>query len=346
MIRLLTLISLAIAVGACSRQPPAAEPSPARAVRLAEVQLGPAAPSVRASGLLTARDEAPLAFKVGGIIRRIEVREGDTVSEGQVLAALETAEVDASVAQAREAHRKAERDLARGRALHTDDVIPQEALDDLATAEAVSRAALRAAEYNRGYAVITAPAAGRVLRRLAEPRQLVTAGAPVLLVSDQGSGQVLELGLPDRDDVKVGVVTYKLAAHAADLAKGHPAAQVRDDALSKARFEFRWRDQFNLSLDPDTAEQYHDQTLPAEGAKTAHFCSMCGPKFCSMKISQEVREFAARQNSDSYLASEDLKGENSPDQRAENERGMETMSEVYRAKGERLYLPEEETNEG
>ena len=100
------------------------------------------------------------------------------------------------------------------------------------------------------------------------------------------------LGLPDRDDVKVGVVTYKLAAHAADLAKGHPAAKVRDDALSKARFEFRWRDQFNLSLDPDTAEEYHDQTLPAEGAKTAHFCSMCGPKFCSMKITQEVREFA------------------------------------------------------
>jgi phosphomethylpyrimidine synthase len=100
------------------------------------------------------------------------------------------------------------------------------------------------------------------------------------------------LGLPDRDDVKVGVVTYKLAAHAADLAKGHPAAKLRDDALSRARFEFRWRDQFNLSLDPDTAEQYHDQTLPAEGAKTAHFCSMCGPKFCSMKISAEVREFA------------------------------------------------------
>ena len=98
------------------------------------------------------------------------------------------------------------------------------------------------------------------------------------------------LGLPDRDDVKVGVVTYKLAAHAADLAKGHPAAKRRDDALSRARFEFRWRDQFNLSLDPDTAEQYHDQTLPAEGAKTAHFCSMCGPKFCSMKISAEVRE--------------------------------------------------------
>ena len=102
------------------------------------------------------------------------------------------------------------------------------------------------------------------------------------------------LGLPDRDDVKVGVITYKLAAHAADLAKGHPAAQLRDDALSRARFDFRWRDQFNLSLDPETAEQYHDQTLPAEGAKTAHFCSMCGPKFCSMKISREVREFAAK----------------------------------------------------
>lgn len=100
------------------------------------------------------------------------------------------------------------------------------------------------------------------------------------------------LGLPDRDDVKVGVVTYKIAAHAADLAKGFPGAQDRDDALSRARFDFRWRDQFNLSLDPDTAEDFHDQTLPAEGAKVAHFCSMCGPKFCSMKITREVREYA------------------------------------------------------
>jgi phosphomethylpyrimidine synthase len=102
------------------------------------------------------------------------------------------------------------------------------------------------------------------------------------------------LGLPDRDDVKVGVVTYKIAAHAADLAKGLPAAQERDDALSKARFEFRWRDQFHLSLDPETALLYHDETLPAEGAKVAHFCSMCGPKFCSMKITQEVRDYAAK----------------------------------------------------
>ncbi|MCC6482972.1 MAG: phosphomethylpyrimidine synthase ThiC [Sphingomonadaceae bacterium] len=146
------------------------------------------------------------------------------------------------------------------------------------------------------------------------------------------------LGLPDRDDVKVGVVTYKLAAHAADLAKGHPAAKVRDDALSKARFEFRWRDQFNLSLDPDTAEQYHDQTLPAEGAKTAHFCSMCGPKFCSMKISQEVREFARLQNQDSggFIAAEgaDLSAE----ALAKAEAGMAQMSEVYEETGRELYM--------
>jgi phosphomethylpyrimidine synthase len=136
------------------------------------------------------------------------------------------------------------------------------------------------------------------------------------------------LGLPDRDDVKVGVITYKLAAHAADLAKGHPAAQVRDDALSKARFEFRWRDQFNLSLDPDTAEQYHDQTLPAEGAKSAHFCSMCGPKFCSMKISQEVREFAKLQNqpAEAFIATE------------EAEAGMAQMSKVYDETGRELYM--------
>ncbi len=100
------------------------------------------------------------------------------------------------------------------------------------------------------------------------------------------------LGLPDRDDVKVGVITYKIAAHAADLAKGHPGAQLRDDALSRARFDFRWEDQFNLSLDPEKAREYHDQTLPKEAHKVAHFCSMCGPKFCSMKISQEVRQFA------------------------------------------------------
>ncbi|MEO6361360.1 MAG: phosphomethylpyrimidine synthase ThiC, partial [Sphingomicrobium sp.] len=146
------------------------------------------------------------------------------------------------------------------------------------------------------------------------------------------------LGLPDRDDVKVGVVTYKLAAHAADLAKGHPAARMRDDALSRARFDFRWRDQFNLSLDPDTAEQYHDQTLPAEGAKTAHFCSMCGPKFCSMKISQEVRDFAAKQEAgliNSASARPEL-GEGRSTEEAEA--GMAEMSQRYREGGNELYI--------
>jgi phosphomethylpyrimidine synthase len=154
------------------------------------------------------------------------------------------------------------------------------------------------------------------------------------------------LGLPDRDDVKVGVVTYKLAAHAADLAKGHPAAQMRDDALSRARFDFRWRDQFNLSLDPDTAEDYHDQTLPAEGAKTAHFCSMCGPKFCSMKITAEVREFAAKQNSsaDTFLAADAADADralfaNGKGSVADAEAGMAEMSERFKAKGSEVYLP-------
>ncbi len=160
------------------------------------------------------------------------------------------------------------------------------------------------------------------------------------------------LGLPDRDDVKVGVVTYKLAAHAADLAKGHPAAKVRDDALSRARFEFRWRDQFNLSLDPDTAEQYHDQTLPAEGAKSAHFCSMCGPKFCSMKITQEVREFAAGEllkdhpgdgspaRTREFALGEAENGSRRDAENAEEwaEAGMAEMSKVYDATGRELYM--------
>ncbi len=113
------------------------------------------------------------------------------------------------------------------------------------------------------------------------------------------------LGLPNKDDVKVGIITYKIAAHAADLAKGHPGAQLRDNALSKARFEFRWEDQFNLGLDPDTARSYHDETLPKESAKVAHFCSMCGPKFCSMKITQDVRDYVAKQGADISAIGED-----------------------------------------
>ena len=131
------------------------------------------------------------------------------------------------------------------------------------------------------------------------------------------------LGLPNKQDVKDGVIAYKIAAHAADLAKGHPGAQYRDNALSKARFEFRWEDQFNLALDPDTAREYHDETLPAEGAKVAHFCSMCGPHFCSMKITQEVRDYAAKQD---LTASEVLA------------RGMAEKSREFVNKGSEIYL--------
>ena len=135
------------------------------------------------------------------------------------------------------------------------------------------------------------------------------------------------LGLPNKDDVKTGIITYKIAAHAADLAKGHPAAQRRDNALSKARFEFRWEDQFNLGLDPDTAREYHDETLPKDAAKVAHFCSMCGPKFCSMKISQEVR--------DTYR---DRAPENAADSDAEAvKRGMQEQAEKFRREGSELY---------
>jgi len=131
------------------------------------------------------------------------------------------------------------------------------------------------------------------------------------------------LGLPDKDDVKEGIMAYKVAAHAADLAKGHPGAQIRDNALSKARFEFRWEDQFNLGLDPEKARQYHDETLPQEGAKLAHFCSMCGPHFCSMKITQDVREYAASQS----LADQDVLEKGMADKAREF---VEAGAQIYR----------------
>ncbi len=143
------------------------------------------------------------------------------------------------------------------------------------------------------------------------------------------------LGLPDRDDVKVGVITYKLAAHAADLAKGHPAAQIRDDALSRARFEFRWEDQFNLSLDPETAKDYHDQTLPKDAHKVAHFCSMCGPKFCSMKITQDVRDYT-KTLSDNEKASLE----------AQAQEGMAGMSEKFKEMGGEIYLETDKVERG
>ncbi|WP_180044220.1 MULTISPECIES: phosphomethylpyrimidine synthase ThiC [unclassified Acinetobacter] len=135
------------------------------------------------------------------------------------------------------------------------------------------------------------------------------------------------LGLPNKKDVKDGIITYKIAAHAADLAKGHPGAQARDNALSKARFEFRWEDQFNLSLDPDTARSMHDETMPKEAHKSAHFCSMCGPKFCSMKITQNVRDYAQNQNAANKTEQVD----------AEVESGLKAMKTAYQEHGQKLY---------
>jgi len=132
------------------------------------------------------------------------------------------------------------------------------------------------------------------------------------------------LGLPNKVDVKAGIIAYKIAAHAADLAKGHALAKTWDDALSKARFEFRWRDQFRLSLDPETAGSYHDQTLPAEGAKLAHFCSMCGPQFCSMKITQDIRDYAKQKGIDAQEAVEE---------------GMREKAKEFLGKGARVYSP-------
>ena len=159
----------------------------------------------------------------------------------------------------------------------------------------------------------------------------ITSGIGAAMIGSYGTAMLCyvtpkeHLGLPNKDDVKEGVITYKIAAHAADLGKGHPGAQERDDALSKARFEFRWKDQFNLSLDPTTALQYHDETLPADGAKVAHFCSMCGPKFCSMKITQDVRDYAAEL---------ELTGETALTT------GMQEKAAQFRQSGAKIYIEE------
>jgi len=153
--------------------------------------------------------------------------------------------------------------------------------------------------------------------------QMIEYGTNVVGGVTPGKGGQEHLGLPNRDDVKQGVITYKIAAHAADLAKGHPRAKDWDDALSKARFEFRWEDQFNLSLDPDRAREYHDQTLPHQSHKVAHFCSMCGPHFCSMKITQDVRDYArAKQLEDAGQAIEV---------------GMQEKAEEFVREGARIY---------
>jgi len=145
------------------------------------------------------------------------------------------------------------------------------------------------------------------------------------------------LGLPNKDDVKEGLITYKIAAHAADLAKGHPGSQERDNAMSKARFEFRWEDQFNLALDPDTARSYHDETMPKEAHKVAHFCSMCGPKFCSMKISQEVRDFAASQEEQANQSSNTVQFSDAMNDDAKVIEGMKQKSKEFRSQGSEVY---------
>ena len=169
---------------------------------------------------------------------------------------------------------------------------------------------------------------GPLVTDIAPAYDHITSGIGAAMIGMYGTAMLCyvtpkeHLGLPHREDVKTGVITYKIAAHAADVAKGHPMAQQWDDALSKARFEFRWDDQFNLALDPDTARDYHDETLPAQGAKVAHFCSMCGPKFCAMKITQDVREYAANRG----VAVE-----------AAFDQGMDEKSREFREAGSRIY---------
>ncbi len=196
-------VALILALTACSSKHSDEQAAPPRPVRVATVETGPAVPPVNATGVLATRDEMRLSFKTGGLIRAIEVSEGDTVRAGEVLAELDPAEVDANLVQARESHEKAARDLQRGQQLYAQDVLTREQLDDLRTAESVARAALNGVQFNAGQAVIRAPFAGRVLRKLAEAHELVAPGQPVLMVSNDRSGQVLQLQLPDRDYVNV-----------------------------------------------------------------------------------------------------------------------------------------------
>lgn len=221
-VRSAALLGCGLLLSACTEPaPPATETAALRRVQVARVETGPVQPAVRLVGVSASRDTATLAFKIGGVIATIGVREGETVAAGQVLARLEVAEIDAQLTQAEEAQRKAQRDLARGQQLFDEDVVTREQLDDLATAEAVARAQLDAVRYNRGYAELVAPAAGRVLRRLADPRTLVQAGQPVLELSRSQSGMVLRGGVADRDAVRVRT--------------GDPA-EVRFDALPGQRF--------------------------------------------------------------------------------------------------------------
>ncbi len=255
-VAVLTLLGVAtVALTACSKpaEESAAAATQIRAVRIAAVEQGPALPPVVATGVLIAGEEAKLSFKVGGMIRDILVREGAAVKAGQRLATLETAEIDAGLAQVRAAHEKALRDLERGRQLFKDDVLTQEQLDDLGTAETVARAQLSAAQFNRRYAEISAVADGRVLRRLAEPRELVAAGQPVLMVSRGDEGFDLSLGLPDRDFVQVRL---------------GDVAQVRFDAWPQRSFKATVTERGQAS-DPRTGTFPLRLNIEADGAALA-----------------------------------------------------------------------------
>lgn len=221
LIRSLLAASVMLGATGCGKPAPAADAPPPRVVRVAAVHDGAATPAITASGVAASRDEARLAFKVGGVIKTIDVREGDTVKRGQRLATIATAEIDAQVTQARASALKAQRDLERGQQLYTQDVVTREQLDDLGTADALARAQLAAAAFNRRYAEILAPDDGRVLRRLVEAHELVAAGTPVLVVSSRRSGVVLRVGLVDRDALRV---------HAGD------PARIEFDALPGRQF--------------------------------------------------------------------------------------------------------------
>lgn len=264
-LRLLLLLPLAAnltpLLSGCSRDPASTQAAPPpRAVKVATVREGPAEPPVLATGLAASRDEARLAFKVGGVIAAIEVREGDAVKAGQRLARIDAAEIDASVTQAREALAKSRRDLGRGQQLFADDVVTREQLDDLNTAERIAQAQFDAASFNRRHAEIVAHADGRVLARLAEPRELVAAGSPVLVVSASGSGTVLEVGLADRDALRVKV---------------GDGADVSFDALPGRRFPAKVQEIARAS-DPRSGTYRCELAVDTSGAELPAFSGLIG----------------------------------------------------------------------
>lgn len=250
-IRAAGLAALLLAAG-CKPAAPTADAAPPRPVQIASVREGAAEPAVIASGTAANRDEARLSFKVGGVIASIEVREGDLIRRGQRLATIEANEIDAQVAQATAAADKAARDLERGRKLFAQDVVTREQLDDLGTADSVARAQLAAARFNRRYAEILAPDDGRVLSRLAEPRELVAAGTPVLAVGSARSGVVLKVGLADREALRL---------------RPGDRAEVRFDALPDQRFAATLRE-LSAAADPRTGTYRAELVLDETGDAT------------------------------------------------------------------------------